>query len=59
MILKFYKDRSANFELPFLVPSLHYSHLTLKFLVITLDGYASFVVYCVKEFPKEFATQKA
>jgi hypothetical protein len=44
MILKFYGDRSAELELQFVVPSLHCSFLTLKFLVRTLDGSASFVV---------------
>ncbi len=44
MILKFYRDRSAELELQFLVPSLHCSFLTLKFLVRTLDGSVSFVV---------------
>jgi hypothetical protein len=44
MILKFYRDRSAELELQFLVPALHCSFLTLKFLVRTLDAPASFVV---------------
>jgi hypothetical protein len=44
MILKFYGDRSAELELQFVVPSLHCSFLTLKFLVTTLDGSASLVV---------------
>jgi hypothetical protein len=44
MILKFYKNRSVEFELQFLVPLLHCSHLTLKFLISTLDDSAFFVV---------------